>query len=35
MPFELLHFRGLEKILKKKDLIGEVKLTLQYIDEGM
>ena len=34
MPYELLHFRGSDKILKKKDLTGDVKLMLQYVDES-
>ena len=27
MPFELLHFNGSEKILKKKDLLVDVLVT--------
>lgn len=34
MPFELLHFRNADKILKKKDLLDDVKITLEYIDES-
>ena len=34
MPFELLHFNGSEKILKKKDLLVDVLVTLQYIDDS-
>jgi len=33
MPFELLHFRGSEKILKDKHLIKDVQATLGYLDE--
>jgi hypothetical protein len=32
MPFELLHFRGADKILKKKNMEHVVKVTCDYID---
>jgi hypothetical protein len=33
MPFEILHFRESEKILKEKRLVKDVKETLEYIDD--
>jgi hypothetical protein len=33
MPFEILHFRDSEKILKEKRLVKDVKETLEYIDD--
>ena len=35
MPFELIHFRGSEKILKEKHLIKDVQATLEYLDEAL
>ena len=32
MPFELLHYRDAEKILKKKKMMDDVKDTLEYVD---
>ncbi len=31
--FEILHFRGSDKILKQKKMVNDVKETLQYIDD--
>jgi len=31
--FEILHFRGSEKILKEKRLLSDVQATMQYIDD--
>jgi hypothetical protein len=33
MPFEILHFRGSEKILKDKNLERDVQVTLEYVDD--
>ncbi|MFA5181465.1 MAG: hypothetical protein WC405_09120 [Syntrophales bacterium] len=33
MSFEILHFRGAEKILKSKSMGREVQLTMQYLDD--
>ena len=33
MPFEIVHFRESEKILKEKRLVKDVKATLEYIDD--
>ena len=33
MPFEIVHFRESEKILKEKRLVKDVKVTLEYIDD--
>ena len=35
MPFEVIHFRGSEKILKEKRLVKDVKETLEYIDDAL
>ena len=32
MPFEILHFRGSDKILKEKNMQKDVKVTLEYVD---
>ena len=31
--FEIIHFRGSDKILKQKKMVNDVKETLQYIDD--
>ena len=31
--FEVLHFRGSDKILKKKNMLRDVQTTMQYIDD--
>ena len=33
MPFEVIHFRGSDEIIKEKNLDGDVKITLEYIDD--
>jgi len=33
MSFEIMHFRGSDKIIKKKNMEKDVKITLQYIDD--
>ena len=35
MPFEIVHFRESEKILKEKRLVKDVKETLEYIDDAL
>ena len=31
--FEVLHFRGAEKILKEKGMLSDVQATMQYVDD--
>jgi len=33
MPFEIMHFRGADKILKGKNMVKDVKVTLEYVDD--
>lgn len=33
MSFEILHFRGSDKILKGKNMVKDVKNTMEYIDD--
>lgn len=33
MSFELLHFRGADKILKKKRMVKDINVTMKYIDD--
>ncbi len=33
MPFEVIHFRGADKILKDKNLDRDVQITLEYVDD--
>jgi hypothetical protein len=33
MPFEVIHFRGSDEIIKKKNLDRDVQVTLEYIDD--
>jgi hypothetical protein len=33
MPFETLHFRGSDKILKEKKMTREIKLTMEYLND--
>jgi hypothetical protein len=33
MPFEILHFRGSDKILKDKNLERDLQVTLEYVDD--
>jgi len=35
MPFEIIHFRGSDKILKKKQMVKDVKATLEYIYDAL
>jgi hypothetical protein len=35
MPFEIIHFRDSDKILKEKHLEKDVKVTLEYIDDAL
>ena len=35
MPFEILHFRGSDKIIKNKDMEKDVQATLEYIDDAL
>jgi len=35
MPFEIVHFRESEKILKEKRLVKDVKTTLEYVDDAL
>lgn len=35
MPFEIIHFRESEKILKRKHLVKDVQVTLQYVDDAL
>ena len=33
MPFEIMHFRESEKIIKEKRMEKDIKATLEYIDD--
>lgn len=33
MPFEILHFRGSEKILREKNMVKEVKSAMDYLND--
>jgi len=33
MSFEIMHFRGSEKILKEKNMVQEIKLTMEYLND--
>ena len=33
MPFEILHFRGSDKIIKDKNLENDIQSTLEYVDD--
>ena len=35
MPVELLHIRGSEKIIKKKKLETDVRMTLEYVNDAL
>ena len=35
MPFEIIHFRGSDKILKNKKMEKDVQVTLQYVDDAL
>jgi len=31
MPFEIMHFRGSDKIIKEKHMEKDIKVTLEYV----
>jgi len=33
MPFEILHFRGSDKILREKNMTREIKLAMEYLND--
>lgn len=33
MSFEILHFRGSDKILREKNMVKEIKLTMEYLND--
>ena len=35
MPFELLHFRGSDQIIKEKGMDKDIQATLVYIDDAL
>ena len=35
MPFEILHFRESEEILRDKDMERDVLVTLEYLDDAL
>jgi hypothetical protein len=35
MPFEMLHFRGSDKIIKSKNMENDVQITLEYINDAL
>lgn len=35
MPFEMLHFRGSNRIIKAKNLEDDVRVTLEYVNETL
>ena len=35
MPFEVIHFRGSDKIIKEKNLEKDIQVTLEYIDDAL
>ena len=35
MPFEILHFRESDKIIKEKRMEKDIKVTLEYIDDAL
>ena len=35
MPFEIMHFRDSDKIIKEKRMEKDVKVTLEYIDDAL
>ena len=35
MPFEIIHFRESDKILKAKKMNKDIKVTLEYLDEAL
>ena len=35
MPFEMMHFRGADRIIKAKNLEDDLRITLEYLDETL
>jgi hypothetical protein len=35
MPYEMLHFRGADRIIKAKNLEDDLRVTLDYVDETL
>jgi hypothetical protein len=35
MPFEIMHFRGSDEIIKEKNLEGDINATLAYVDDAL
>jgi hypothetical protein len=35
MPFEMIHFRDSDKIIRRKKLAGDVKATLEYVHDAL
>ena len=35
MPFEILHFRGSDEIIKSKNMKNDVQITLEYINDAL
>ncbi len=35
MPFEVIHFRGSEEIIKDKNLEKDVRMTLEYVNDAL
>ena len=35
MPFEILHFRGSDEIIKSKNMENDVQITLEYINDAL
>jgi len=35
MSFEIIHFRGADKILKKKSMISDIAMTMEYIHDAL
>ncbi len=35
MSFEIIHFRGADKIMEKKSMISDVAMTMEYIYDSL
>jgi hypothetical protein len=35
MPFEILHFRGSDEIIKSKNMENDVQITLEYVNDAL
>ena len=35
MPFEVIHFRESDKILKEKHMVNDIKVTLEYVYDAL